>query len=38
MNTAETINFGSKVLKNEEINSHILDSELILSNILNISR
>ena len=38
MNTAETINFGSKVLKNEEINSHRLDSELILSNILNISR
>ncbi len=38
MNTAEIINFGSKVLKNEEINSHRLDSELILSNILNISR
>ncbi len=38
MNTAETINFGSKVLKNEEINSHRLDSELILSNILKISR
>ena len=38
MNTVETINFGSKVLKNEEINSHRLDSELILSNILNISR
>jgi len=38
MNTNELIHFGAKVLKHSKIVSHRLDSEVILSNILNISR
>ena len=34
----ELINFGSKNLKEKLISSHQLDSELILSNVLNKSR
>ena len=38
MNTAELLDFGSKILKHNKIVSYRLDSEVILSNILNISR
>ena len=38
MNTAELLDFGSKILKHNKIVSYRLDSEVILSNILNIPR
>ena len=38
MLVSELINFGSKVLKQNKITSHLLDSELIVSNILKKSR
>ncbi len=38
MNSVELINLGSKTLKKNNIYSYKIDSELILSNILNISR
>ena len=38
MNTTELLKIGSKILKYNKIVSHRLDSEVILSNILNISR
>ena len=38
MQTSEIINIGSKVLKNRNINSHRIDSEIILSHVLKISR
>ena len=38
MNILETIKLGSKLLRKREICSHILDSEILLSNILQKSR
>ena len=38
MNIFETIKFGSNLLKKSEISSHILDSEILLSNVLNKAR
>ena len=38
MNILETIKLGSNLLKKREICSHILDSEILLSNVLNKSR
>ena len=38
MNTLEAIKFGSDLLKEKKISSHILDSELLLSKTLNKSR
>ena len=38
MNTTELLDFGAKVLKYNKIVSYRLDSEVILSNILNIPR
>mgnify|MGYP001263795809 CR=1 FL=1 len=38
MNIFETIKLGSNLLRKSEISSHILDSEILLSNILNKSR
>ena len=38
MNTAELLDFGEKILKHNKIASYRLDSEVILSNILNIPR
>jgi len=38
MQTSEIINIGSKALKNRNINSHRIDSEIILSHVLKISR
>ncbi len=38
MNIFETIKFGSNLLKKSEISSHILDSEILLSNVLNKTR
>ena len=38
MKILETIKLGSKLLRKREICSHILDSEILLSNILNKSR
>ena len=38
MKTSQLLNLGSKVLKKNNIISHILDSEIILSKILNTSR
>ena len=38
MHISQLINLGSKALKENKIKSHILDSELILSKILKISR
>ena len=35
---SELINCGSKILRQENIESHILDSELILSSVLKKSR
>ena len=34
MNALELINFGSSLLKEKKISTHILDSELLLSKIL----
>jgi len=38
MKILETIKLGSKLLRKREIGSHILDSEILLSNILNKTR
>ena len=38
MQTSEIINIGSQALKNRNINSHRIDSEIILSHVLKISR
>ena len=38
MNSAELLDFGAKILKYNKIISHRLDSEVILSSILNIPR
>ena len=38
MQTSELINLGSNILKRKSIESHRLDSEIILSHILNTSR
>ena len=38
MNIFETIKLGSNLLKKSEISSHILDSEILLSNVLNKAR
>ena len=38
MIVSELINLGSKTLKKENISSHLLDSELILSKVLNEKR
>ena len=38
MNTNELLNFGENILKYNKIDNSRLDSEVILSNILNISR
>ena len=38
MKTSQLINIGSEILKKNKITSHILDSEIILSKILNTSR
>ena len=38
MKTSQLINIGSEILKKNKIASHILDSEIILSKILNTSR
>ena len=35
---SEIINNGSKILKNKNIRSHMIDSEIILSNVLNKKR
>ena len=34
----DVLNYGSKLLKNSNINSYILDSELILAKVLNSTR
>ena len=38
MNTSELLDYGSKILKNNKVVSYKLDTEVILSSILNISR
>ena len=38
MKAIEVIKLGSKLLKEKKITSHILDSEILLSKILNKSR
>ena len=38
MYVSEIISTGSKLLKSKNIESHLLDSELILSNVLNKKR
>ena len=38
MKTSEVINIGSKLLRDGNINSHRLDSEIILSHILKVNR
>ena len=38
MNYFQTLKFGSNKLKLNNINTHILDSELLLSYALNLSR
>ena len=38
MNYLETINYGNKILKSQNINSYNLDSELILASVLNSTR
>ena len=38
MNAFEIIKFGSNLLKEKKISSHILDSEILLSKILNKTR
>ncbi len=38
MQVSQLINVGSKLLKQKNIKSHLLDSELILSEIMNMSR
>ena len=38
MNVLELINIGSKQLRERKIATHILDSEILLSRILNESR
>ena len=38
MKTLQLLNLGSEILKKNNISSHLIDSEIILSKILNISR
>ena len=38
MRISELINYGSQILKDRKISSHLLDAELILSNVLNKTR
>ena len=38
MNLENTIKFGSQLLKNSLINSHELDAEILLSDIMGVSR
>ena len=38
MKTSEVINIGSKLLRDGNINSYRLDSEIILSHILKVNR
>ena len=38
MKTSEVINIGSKLLRDGNINTHRLDSEIILSHILKVNR
>ncbi len=38
MKTFQLLNLGSEILKKNNISSHLIDSEIILSKILNISR
>ena len=38
MNILDTINFGTKKLKQKKITSYRLDSELLLSKVLNKNR
>tara|TARA_Y100001958_G_scaffold158366_1_gene156013 strand:- start:8 stop:850 length:843 start_codon:yes stop_codon:yes gene_type:complete len=38
MRTLQLLNIGSKILKKSKISSHILDSEIILSRVLNTTR
>ena len=38
MNNMDVLNYGSKLLKNSNINTHNLDSELILARVLNLTR
>ncbi len=38
MNITKIINYGSDILRQKKISSHLLDSELILSKVLNVTR
>ena len=38
MNNIDVLNYGSKLLKNNNIDSHELDSQLILAKVLNYTR
>ena len=38
MQSSEIINIGSKILRDGNINTHRIDSEIILSNLLKVSR
>ena len=38
MLVSELITKGSKILRDNKISSHLLDSELIMSRVLNLSR
>ena len=38
MKTLQLLNLGSEILKKNKISSHLIDSEIILSKILNTSR
>ena len=38
MNTLQLLNLGSEILKKNKISSYLIDSEIILSKILNLSR
>ena len=38
MNNLEALDYGVKLLKQNKISSYNIDSELLLSNILNVSR
>ena len=38
MNNLDVLNYGSKLLKNNNIDSHELDSQLILAKVLNYNR
>ena len=38
MNNLEVLNYGNKLLKNSNISSYKLDSELLLAKVLNFTR